>query len=100
MHTIKRATCTIKGDNSECIFVRIMLLFFLLRFFYHHQALNSCVLAPIFGALVYVRWYYVHILFIILGCDAKDKAVQSGLLDIDGLPPIGRLMKKGEPFYG
>ena len=60
MFTIKRATYTIKGDNFKCIFVRILILFFLLRLFDHYQAVNSRALAPTCGALVLFLYVIVY----------------------------------------
>ena len=51
MFANKRATYTIKRDNSKCTFVRIMPLF-LFRLFDHYQALKSRALARACGALV------------------------------------------------
>ena len=38
-----------------------------------------------------------HDLF--LGCNAADKNVVSGKLDIDGFPPIGTMLEDGSPYY-
>ena len=38
-------------------------------------------------------------LFALLGCAPSDPNVTAGLLDIDGLPPIGRYIEHEQPYY-
>ena len=44
--------------------------------------------------------FMIYKLYIILsGCAPNDPNIVAGLLDIDGLPPIGRYIEHEQPYY-